>query len=126
MGTRFFAFVIDIVIIFVADIIVSLIFAHGSGGRAIAQLLELIIAFGYFGYFLGVQQQSVGMRALKIKVVDVATGGPIGLGRGLLRYLVQGLTGLLCLVGYFSPFFDGTKRNQGWHDKAARCFVVRA
>ena len=34
--------------------------------------------------------------------------------------------GLLCLVGYFSPFFDGTKRNQGWHDKAASCFVVNS
>ena len=46
------------------------------------------------------------------------------MGRGLLRYLVQSLTGLLCLVGYFSPFFDGTKRNQGWHDKAAGDLVV--
>ena len=48
------------------------------------------------------------------------------MGRGLLRYLVQSVTGLLCLVGYFSPFFDGAKRNQGWHDKAANDLVVNA
>lgn len=126
MGSRFWALVIDIVILIVFDIIISLIFAHGAGGTAFAELIDLVVNFGYFGYMLGVRQQSVGMQAMHIKVVDANTGGPIGLGRGLLRYLVQGLTGLLCLVGYFSPFFDGTKRNQGWHDKAASCFVVTA
>ena len=122
MGKRFGAYVIDVVVLFVIDIILQLIF-RGSG---IQVLLQLVVAFGYFGYLIGVQQQTLGMRALGIKVVDAATGGQIGFGRGLLRYLVQFLTGLLCLVGYFSPFFDGTKRNQGWHDKAANDFVVTA
>jgi len=126
MGSRFGAFLLDIIILIVINVIVSLIFGHGTGGRAFADLVNLVIAFGYFGYLIGVRQQTVGMRALNIKVVDANTGGAIGVGRGLLRYLVQGLTGLLCLVGYFSPFFDGTKRNQGWHDKAANDFVVSA
>ncbi|MEO6703474.1 MAG: RDD family protein, partial [Jatrophihabitantaceae bacterium] len=126
MGTRFGAFVIDIVILIVADIIVSLIVVGIGAPSALANLLGIVIGFGYFGYLIGVNQQSVGMRALNIKVVDANTGGAIGFGRGMLRYLVQGLTGLLCLVGYFSPFFDGTKRYQGWHDKAAGDFVVRA
>lgn len=121
MGNRFFALLIDFIILVVIDVILRVIF-----GQALSSLLSLVINFGYFGYLLGVRQQSVGMMVLNIKVVDANTGGPIGLGRGLLRYLVQGLTGLLCLVGYFSPFFDRTKRNQGWHDKAASCFVVTA
>lgn len=121
MGNRFFALLIDAIILVVIDVILRIIF-----GQTLSSLLNIVINFGYFGYLLGVRQQSVGMMVLNIKVVDANTGGPIGLGRGLLRYLVQGLTGLLCLVGYFSPFFDRTKRNQGWHDKAASCFVVTA
>jgi len=126
MGSRFGAFVIDVVILGVASVILTLLFGSSDGGRGFSSLLQLVLGFGYFGYLIGVRQQTIGMRALHIKVVDANTGGPIGVGRGLLRYLVQGLTGLLCLVGYFSPFFDGTKRYQGWHDKAASDFVVTA
>jgi uncharacterized RDD family membrane protein YckC len=100
------------------------VFGSSNSGQGLSSLLQLIIGFAYFGYLIGVRQQTIGMRALKIKVVDANTGAAIGVGRGLLRYLVQFLTGLLCLVGYFSPFFDRTKRNQGWHDKAAGDFVV--
>jgi uncharacterized RDD family membrane protein YckC len=121
MGARFGAFVIDVIILIVVGIILRVLF-----GQNVSGLLNLIIGFAYFGYLIGAQQQTFGMRVLNIKVVDANTGGPIGVGRGLLRYLVQGLTGLLCLVGYFSPFFDGTKRYQGWHDKAASDFVVNA
>ena len=36
-----------------------------------------------------------------------------------------GASGALCLVGYFSPFFDSTRR-QGWHDKSANAVVIPA
>ena len=126
MGTRFGAFVIDVVILAIVNFVVGALFASANGNDGLSSLLQLIIAFGYFGYLIGVNQQTLGMRLLNIRVVDANTGGPIGVGRGLLRYLVQSLTALLCLVGYFSPFFDRTKRYQGWHDKAAGDFVVRA
>jgi uncharacterized RDD family membrane protein YckC len=126
MGARFGAFVIDVVILAVVSLVLRLVFGSSGSGQGITTLLEVIVYFAYFGYLIGVRQQTVGMRALNIKVVDANTGGPIGIGRGLLRYLIQGLSGLLCLVGYFSPFFDGTKRNQGWHDKVASDFVVTA
>ena len=119
MGTRFGAFLIDVIILAAVSFILTLPFEQG-----VSNLLQIIIGFAYFGYLIGVQQQTLGMRVVNIRVVDANTGGPIGIGRGLLRYLVQSLTGMLCLVGYFSPFFDGTKRNQGWHDKAAGDFVV--
>lgn len=121
MGTRFGAFVIDVVILAIVSIVIDVLF-----NQTLSSLLQIIIGFAYFGYLIGVKQQTIGMRLLNIRVVDATNGGPIGVGRGLLRYLVQSLTGLLCLVGYFSPFFDKTKRYQGWHDKAAGDFVVRA
>jgi len=121
MGARFGAFLIDVIILAVIGGILSVVF-----GQDLSSLLQVIIGFAYFGYLIGVNQQTLGMRVLNIRVVDANTGGPIGIGRGLLRYLVQSLTGLLCLIGYFSPFFDRTKRYQGWHDKAAGDFVVNA
>jgi uncharacterized RDD family membrane protein YckC len=124
MGSRFGAFVIDVVILGVIDVILRILLSGSDSGQALSSLLQLILGFGYFGYFIGVRQQTLGMRVLNIQVVDANTGGAIGVGRGLLRYLVQSLTGLLCLIGYFSPFFDSTKRNQGWHDKAASDLVV--
>ncbi len=48
---------------------------------------------------------------MHIKVVDSRSGQPI-------------VTGEICTLGYWSPFFDGTKRKQGWHDKAGNDFVV--
>ncbi len=124
MGSRFGAFVIDVIILAVVDVILRLLFSGSDSGQAFSGLLQLVLGFGYFGYFIGVRQQTLGMRVVNIRVVDANTGAAIGVGRALLRYLVQSLTGLLCLVGYFSPFFDGTKRNQGWHDKAASDLVV--
>jgi uncharacterized RDD family membrane protein YckC len=121
MGARFGAFLIDVIILAVVGFILRILF-----GQDLSSLLNLIMGFAYFGYLIGAKQQTLGMRVLNIRVVDATNGGPIGIGRGLLRYLVQSLTGLLCLVGYFSPFFDGTKRYQGWHDKAASDFVVNA
>jgi uncharacterized RDD family membrane protein YckC len=121
MGSRFGAFVIDVIILAVVGFVLRVLF-----GPNLSSLLNLIVGFAYFGYLIGAKQQTLGMRSLNIRVIDATTGGPIGVGRGLLRYLVQSLTGLLCLVGYFSPLFDGAKRNQGWHDKAAGDFVVNA
>lgn len=126
MGKRFGALLIDFVIYLVVAGILYAIFTKGAGVPALTTLFELIFLLGYFGYFEGVRGQSIGDRALGIKVVDASTGGVIGVGRGMLRAFIRALTGILCFVGYFSPFFDGTKRNQGWHDKAANCFVVNA
>jgi hypothetical protein len=33
------------------------------------------------------------------------------------------ITGAICTLGYWSPFFDAERR-QGWHDKAAGSVVV--
>ena len=151
MGNRFLALLVDWAIVFIpywiiygialaafvskarttCDTSTGAFQCHttGGGGGGIVLLLELVgvvAGFAYFGYFNGVKQQTIGKRLMKIKVVDGATGGPIGIGRALLRYLVLGVTGSICTLGYWSPFFDGTKRYQGWHDKAASSFVVTA
>jgi uncharacterized RDD family membrane protein YckC len=120
MGIRLLARIVDWVIVFVPLAIIGAIL----GSPVWWTLIEILVSWGYVSYLNGVQQQTIGKKVLGIKVVDATTGGPIGIGRALLREIVLGVTGLLCFIGYFSPFFDGTKRLQGWHDKAASDFVI--
>lgn len=77
----------------------------------------------YFGYFIGMRGQTLGQRAARIRVVDVNTGALIGPGRAMLRWFVLLVTGAICTLGYWSPFFDSVRR-QGWHDKAASSVVI--
>jgi uncharacterized RDD family membrane protein YckC len=97
---------------------------HFSTNWAV-DLAALVIGMAYSAYFVGMRCQSIGHRVTGIKVVDVDTGGPIGAGRGAVRWLVMGVTGALCTLGYWSPFFD-SQRRQGWHDKATKAIALTA
>ncbi|MDT4893029.1 MAG: hypothetical protein QOE97_2064 [Pseudonocardiales bacterium] len=142
MGARFGALVIDTVILAVPFFLLGLVFgsfdtqtncdAFGTctqttnlGGSLVLDLLSALISFAYFGLLVGKRTQTIGHRAVSIRVVDLDTGQPIGIGRALLRQLVLGVTGALCTLGYWSPFFD-SRRRQGWHDKAGRSVVIPA
>ena len=76
----------------------------------------------YYSVYNG-RGQTLGKKALNLKVIDVDTGAPIGSGRAFLRYLVSGLMGLPFGLGFLSIFADD--RGRGWHDKAANSLVVR-
>jgi uncharacterized RDD family membrane protein YckC len=85
----------------------------------------IVLAFGivYSAVLVGFYGQTVGHRAAGIRVVDVNTGARIGPGRAALRWVVLAVTGAVCTLGYWSPFFDSTRR-QGWHDKATSSVVI--
>ncbi len=68
---------------------------------------------------------TVGKKAVGIKVVDASTGGPIGGGRAVGRYLFASfISGNVFLLGYLWSLWD--KRNQTWHDKVVSSVVVKA
>ena len=143
MGARFGALVLDTIVLAVPTIIIYAItggFSTSTNGVTCDSsgvctsnfnvdwaglLIGLVIGFAYYGYMVGVRTQTLGHQAAGIRVVDVRTGAPIGFGRGLLRWLVLAVTGELCTLGYWSPFFD-SQRRQGWHDKAANSVVIPA
>jgi len=79
--------------------------------------------------FEGATGRTLGKLALGLRTQDVATGKPIGVGRGIVRGLVFGVSILACGIGLFvmllSPLFDKSPRRQGWFDKAARAVVVQ-
>ena len=77
----------------------------------------------YFGLMEGGSGQTVGKKALAIRVVDKRTGGSIGTGRGIGRYFARILSQFLCYLGYLWMLWDPEK--QCWHDKLVNDYVVR-
>lgn len=86
-------------------------------------LLALFVGVAYWVYFWGTSGQTLGMRALKLRVVDATTGGPIGISRALVRWLMTIVNTWACYIGWIWVAFD--PRKQGWHDKVASSVVLQ-
>jgi uncharacterized RDD family membrane protein YckC len=85
--------------------------------------LALILAIAYFTYLEGgLTGQTLGKRALGIRVVSFDTGGPIGYGRGFIRYIGRIVSAVVIYIGYLWMLWD--RENQTWHDKFASSVVV--
>ncbi|WP_426592496.1 RDD family protein [Cellulomonas sp. McL0617] len=71
----------------------------------------------------GLTGWTLGRLATGVRTVDVQTREPVGVARIFVRSVVVAaglLIGLLgAVVVLVSPFFDRTRRNRGWHDRAA-------
>jgi uncharacterized RDD family membrane protein YckC len=76
----------------------------------------------YYGLMDGRTGQTIGKRALGVKVVDVQTGAPIGVGRAIGRHFAAILSAIPCGLGYLWMLWDPNK--QTWHDKIVRSYVV--
>ena len=59
---------------------------------------------------------------MKIRVIDVDTGGPIGYGRAFVRYIGRILSAIVIFLGYLWMLWD--RERQCWHDKLAGDYVV--
>lgn len=128
MGARLGARIVDAIIeafgFWLLVTIIGAVFGNGGFGAFLELLVFFAAFFGYQAYLVGTTGQTPGRKLSGIRVVDANGGGPIGFGRALGRELLLGITGAFCMVGYFSPFFDGARRNQGWHDKACDDYVI--
>ena len=82
----------------------------------------LIAGVIYYAKSEGGSGQTVGKKAVGIRVVDANTGGPIGTGRGVGRYFARWLSSIL-LLGYLWSLWDS--RKQTWHDKLVTSVVVK-
>ena len=89
----------------------------------VASGLNLLVSAGYFTYLEGgASGQTLGKRALGIRVIDLGAGGPIGYGRGFIRWIGRIVSAIPLLLGYFWMIWD--KEKQTWHDKFANSVVV--
>jgi uncharacterized RDD family membrane protein YckC len=115
------AAIIDALVLFVPSIILLLIFKQGAAYQALSTLMSL----AYFTYFEGgASGQTVGKKALGIRVYDFRQGGSIGYGRGLLRQIGKYISVIPIFLGYFWMLWD--KEKQCWQDKIAGSVVVPA
>jgi uncharacterized RDD family membrane protein YckC len=117
-GQRLVAAIIDGILVGVVGLILQLVL-----GRGIGELIALVLGIAYYGWLEGsASGQTVGKRAMSIRVYDLRQGGPIGTGRAIGRYFARILSTIPCLLGYFWMLWDGEK--QTWHDKLVGSVVV--
>jgi uncharacterized RDD family membrane protein YckC len=121
-GQRFLAFVIDVIILAVLNQIVVSIFGGGDPAAAsgLSTLVGIAYVVGLWTYWNG---QTVGKRVMGIRIVK-ADGSPFGLVPAIIRYVGYIVSGIVLLLGFIWILFD--KDKQGWHDKIAGTYVVKA
>lgn len=99
------------------------VFAAVPDAAIVAYPLWLVVNIAYFVYYEGGPTgQTIGKKALNIRVIDINGGGPIGGSRAFVRWLVEIPSGFVIYLGYLWMLWDPQK--QTWHDKAAKTVVV--
>lgn len=101
----------------------------GMRGLTVVYGGTLAFVLLYEGLMVGLLGATVGKLIARVRVVDVGSGGRIGLGRAFLRQLIPMAGYLVCGVGaivvYLSVLFDKSGRLRGWHDNVSDDLVVR-
>jgi len=93
-GYRLLAAVIDGLLLGVVGLVLKLIL-----GNLLGSTLQLVLGLGYYAYLEGGPSgQTVGKRAMGIRVVDIDGGGAIGPGRALIRYVGRLVSAIPCLA----------------------------
>jgi uncharacterized RDD family membrane protein YckC len=153
MGQRFLARLIDGVIIGVPLSVLSLVilaamapsaqdiaFGRATATSFIVILLIwagflLVLSVAYEVGMLSTRGATIGKNLMGLRVASAQTANTPGAGLGLnvagLRWavlygpgIVPFVGGLWVLVCMLSPFFDNTGARQGFHDKAAKTWVL--
>jgi uncharacterized RDD family membrane protein YckC len=119
-GRRLAAYLVDGLVLAVLNGVLQAVFEPnlGSGLGVALGLLYFALQEG------GEHGQTLGKRALGVRVRDIRTGGRVGYGRAVIRYVGRIVSTLPLLLGYFWMLWDGDK--QTWHDKLAATVVVRS
>ncbi len=88
-------------------------------------MLSVAVALVYFGYFEGGPAgQTIGKKALGVRVVRLVDGGPLGWGTALMRHLLSYVSSIPCFLGYLWMLWDPEKTT--WHDQLSTTVVVPA
>ncbi len=72
----------------------------------------------------GSSGQTIGKKALGIRLVREADGRPLGFGMAFVRRLAHVLDGMACYIGYLWPLWDD--KGQTFADKIVSSLVIRA
>jgi uncharacterized RDD family membrane protein YckC len=120
---RFIALLIDGIILSVVGSIIGAIFGESPGQGGVGTGVSLILGIAYYAYTFSQWGQSIGAKALGLKVID-ANGNNPSVGQAIIRTLMSYVSAAVFLIGYLWAIWDA--RKQTWHDKVAGTFVVKA
>ena len=121
--TRALALIIDVVLLAIVSSILNAIVFGGDAVRGNG--LSTLIGLAYYLYFWSSygHGQTLGNRALGIRVVKTS-GSELTLIDAFIRYVGLILSCIVVFIGVIWVAFDPNK--QGWHDKIASTYVVKA
>jgi uncharacterized RDD family membrane protein YckC len=127
-GARFVAYFIDGIIISLMSSVVGFIYAitPASFTITIASALLVVMIYGYQMFFLLAQEgQTLGKRAMKIKVIKTDGYSDITFSDAFLRQVVGFI---LCTMTFGIGFLVALLRKdrRGWHDLISDTVVVKA
>ena len=123
------AYLIDAIILWLANFAVMLVFLGGGGFAEMSANIpvQIVLAFAGIAYFTIMEssskQATVGKMAVGVKV-GTETGQRISFPNALGRYFAKILSALILLIGFIMVGFDSKK--QGLHDKLAKTLVFYA
>lgn len=121
--TRVLAFIIDAILLGVVNGILTAVLFGGDMTQG--QGLGTILGLAYYVYFWSSAGggQTLGMKALSIRVVRT-DGAPLTVTGAIIRYVGLIIAFIVFFIGVIWVAFDANK--QGWHDKIAGTYVVKA
>jgi uncharacterized RDD family membrane protein YckC len=151
LGRRLIAFIVDIILILLADLIVAGVFGLFRGfqnlyfyvvqgvpasdltadGSMTALIGSIIAAYGlaliiipwlYYAGFESSRSQATPGKVLMSLVVTDLEGNKPSFARTTLRFFGKYISTLIIFIGFLMIGF--TKKHQGLHDKIAGCLVL--
>jgi uncharacterized RDD family membrane protein YckC len=105
----------------------SAIGRNDDGTFGVIYWICLLVGLGYWIYnrwILGGQGQSIGKKALGLRLIKEETGQPLGAGGAFLRDICHIVDGIICYIGFLFPLWDAKKQTIA--DKIVKSLVVKA
>ena len=118
----------------VAAVVTGILVASGGEGggdnpmiyvvQGLIGIVQMVLGYGYFIYFIGKNGQTWGKKWVGIKVVNIETNLPPGYLNAFLREIIFKLiSSIVFMLGYLWMLKD--EKKQTWHDKLAHTVVVK-
>lgn len=123
-GVRFVAALVDGVLLFIVSFIIGLPvgLVFGDNASSVASILGWAISISYYVVYQQKYGQTIGKKAMKIKVVNAEGKTPTMFTFFLREIIGKVISGLILLIGYLMVIWDAKK--QALHDKIANTYVV--
>jgi len=124
-GPRLIAYLIDTIILSGVSGLITAVFGAAQNDlvTVLGSFAVAVFVFWYYIYFWTSTGQTPGKSIMKIKVV-ATNGAKLTVGKAFLRVIGYAISNLILGLGFIWILFDTDK--QGWHDKIASTYVVRA